>query len=297
MKLFFTGATGLVGTAIREAFSQQPFEIKALSRKQQPPATNTEWILSDISDNTLDLAHHIENTDVIVHNAACLYIGQTEVENEEIQKINVDFTKKLLDWSAANKIQKIVFTSTFSLLAKPLPGLITETADVKPVFPYAESKFHGEQLVQEYAAKYGFQYAILRISSPVSVDLAAMPQTVVKKWISQSLSGQDIQLSGTGTRTQDFIALTDIAQAFVNSVINIDASGIFNIASGSELSMSALAQMITDKFGNRYSMTGNDENGDDRWNISIEKAKQQLNYQPRYSSEQAIAALLTSVKQ
>ena len=91
------------------------------------------------------------------------------------------------------------------------------------------------------------------------------------------------------------MAVSDIADAFLSCIQKDDISGIFNIASSNAISMLDLAKMISEKFSNQYQFIGEDVNENDRWNISIEKAKQQLNYLPNYTSTQAITNLLNNI--
>ena len=295
LNILLTGATGLVGSTILKSFLSKGFFVKAISRNNQPPLKNVEWIIADIADEKINFQKHRENIDVVVHNAACLCLGNTEIEKVAIQKTNIDFTSQLFESAGRQGIQKAIFTSSFSFIAKPLPEVIAETAPTRVISTYAASKLAGEVLMKENAVKYGFEYNILRISSPVCFNIDRMPSTVVKKWVTQSMQGQNIQVFGNGTRTQDFVAVHDIADAFVNCIQQDEVSGIFNIASGNAISMLDLAKMISEKFSNQYQFSGEDVNENDQWNISIEKAKQQLNYLPKYTSTQAITTLLNNI--
>lgn len=291
-KIFLTGATGLVGSQLTETLSRHSFSIKALSRNKQLDIKDVEWIVYDISSSDLMLCKQLEGVDVIIHNAACLKAGNTSAELEEIQKVNVDFTERLLNCAVQVNIKKIIFTSGFNLIKKPLPDLINESAALNPTTAYARSKYIGEQLMQEYEAKYGININILRLSSPVNPNLHLLPETVLKKWISQSINNQTIQVYGKGNRTQDFVAVSDIANAFLSCIEHKNVNGIFNIASGNTISMKQLALLITEKYGNKFEFTGVDENENDKWNISIEKATKFLQYNPKFSSISIINELL-----
>lgn len=291
-KIFLTGATGLVGSQLTETLSRHSFSIKALSRNKQLDIKDVEWIVYDISSSDLMLCKQLEGVDVIIHNAACLKAGNTSAELEEIQKVNVDFTERLLNCAVQVNIKKIIFTSGFNLIKKPLPDLINESAALNPTTAYAKSKYIGEQLLQEYEAKYGININILRLSSPVNPNLHLLPETVLKKWISQSINNQTIQVYGKGNRTQDFVAVSDITNAFLSCIEHKNVNGIFNIASGNTISMKQLALLITEKYGNKFEFTGVDENENDKWNISIEKATKFLQYNPKFSSISIINELL-----
>lgn len=293
-KVFLTGGSGLVGSALTDTFASQNFDLIATYRTRKTSAEGVTWVKCDFNDSNIDLHTYLKDIDIIIHNAASVKEGRTGAELEELKSTNVDFTDRLLKAASAFDIKKIIFTSSFSFISKPLPKLITENSNVHAISAYAESKYIGEQLVLEHCAKYGIQYNICRISSPISFDINLMPENVVKKWISQSIQKQPFTVYGKGQRRQDFVSVTDIAQAYLNMVTN-NVSGIFNIASGSTISMLELAQLIAVYFKNKFDCINVDENEQDRWNISIEKAKMHLGYQPIYTAKDAIMGLLDNL--
>lgn len=173
-----------------------------------------------------------------------------------------------------------------------MPDLILEESIVEPVTPYAISKRKGELLVLEYLKVYNLNYCILRLSSPVTFDLNNLPDTLLKRWIFSAKSGNKILVSGSGGRSQDFVASVDIAKAYQTALKRVEINGTFNIASGTPISMLRLAQLISNKFNSGIEFGLPDANEFDKWNISIEKAKRLLNYKPEYTSESLINKLL-----
>ncbi len=295
-KIFITGGTGLVGTSITEKLASL-YYVSALYRERKIPIDNVEWIKYDVlTDPIENLSNVLKDVDVIIHCLASLKIGITEKEIKEIKRINITFTKKIVDEAVKYKIKKIIFFSTLSSIKKPLPKLITEKSKIDLLSFYSESKFMGEQIIQNYSEIHNINYTILRISSPISTNLDLMHDTVVKKWIVQSINKENISIFGKGSRKQDFIFVSDIANLIVNCINNNESNGVFNIASGNSISMLKLAQIITKKFDNKYEFLGIDENEGDKWKISIKKAKDQLNFNPLYSSEDSIMKLLNSIK-
>jgi UDP-glucose 4-epimerase len=122
-----------------------------------------------------------------------------------------------------------------------------------------------------------------------------MPNTVVKKWINTALNKEIIKVFGNGQRRQDFVHVSDIADAFIKCINAPKVNGIFNIASGSNNSMLELAQAISRKFGTSYEFVGDDDKGAESWNISIDKARNILGFEPKYNSLQAINDLLNTI--
>lgn len=293
-RVFLTGATGLVGSKLTELLSNH-CNVIALSRNKHFSSKHLKWIVYDISKSDMLLCKIMENCEVVIHNAGSTNEPRNEQEKKEIEKINLIFTENILKCAPKIGFKKIIFTSGLNILKKPLPLSITETSKLKPITQYAITKYYSEKLVEEHANKYNLSYNILRLSSPVDNDFENMPNTVIKKWIAQSINKQIIQVFGSGNRTQDFVATTDIANAFLSCVEKKVSNGIYNIASGNSISMLHVAQLITKKFGNSFEFVGTDINEDDRWNISIEKAKKELNYNPNYTSTTILQQLLNKL--
>lgn len=291
-KIFLTGGTGLVGTNLTKNLSIKEYSVKSISRQNQPPLKGIEWLIYDMNNSDLELCKQLEGVDVIIHNGASLNSGKTKEGLDEIKNVNILFTEKLLSCASKVGIRKFIFTSSYSHLQKPLPDLITEESDMNPMTAYAKSKYIGENLIGEYSSKHGFNYSILRLSSPVSFNFNLMPNTVLKNWIIQSQKMETIDVYGSGGRSQDFVSVSDIADVFLSSIKKNNPNGIYNVASGNTISMLEIAKLVTNKFGNEFRMCGSDDYEMDRWNISISKSAYEFGYMPKYSSKEVILKLL-----
>jgi UDP-glucose 4-epimerase len=295
MRIFITGATGVIGTELIKALASNYKYIIALSRHKQPDLKNVKWIQGDLLNMNFELKNCLKEIDLVIHNAASLNSGLTQIEIDEVEKVNIESTYTLLEAISKTSVKKIIYTSGFNIIKKPLPEKIVEGSELDPKTIYARSKYIAEKMIEENFKKSCLDFSILRVSSPITPSLNLMPNTVVKKWIQTSIDGKIIQVYGLGKRTQDFISVSDIANAFLCSIKKPQLSGVFNIASGSPISMLELAQMITYKFGNKYELTDIDENENDRWNINVDKAMEQLSFKPRNTSKEAIMELLNSI--
>jgi UDP-glucose 4-epimerase len=295
-KILITGGTGLVGTALLNRLSKGDFDISVLYRNPIPGNhMPSNWIPVNYQDPLLDLQSLFAGVDVLIHNAASLKIGNTPEEISEIKAFNYEFTERLFVCAGVCNVKKIILTSSLSLLEKPLPEIITEESKTNPISYYSKSKYFAEEMLVRLAKEFQFEYSILRISSPVSKMFSVMPQTVLQKWINDARSGTQISVFGKGTRSQDFVSVDDIAEAFYLCIITSHESGIFNIASGNTLSMKELAKMISQKFNAGFSFSGSDQNESDIWNVSIDKAARELGYAPRFTSSSCIQYLLNSL--
>jgi UDP-glucose 4-epimerase len=296
--ILVTGATGLVGSRLIDTLLRNNYNVLALSRVEQVTQhKNLSWIKFEIlNDDTDKLFGNIPLIDGVIHAAAYVGHGNKVEDIEKYRKVNIKFSDLLFKYVALKELAiPIVYFSGISFLQKPLNSVITENDAVAPTSFYFLSKYWAELSLVEYSRVSKYRPVIFRISSPVSNNLKLMHNTVVRKWIEAAKSGNSISVDGDGKRSQDFVSTSDIAEAALQALRKDSASGIFNIASGTMVSMGELAAMIADFFKVKIEYNTTQSGGTDNWNISIKKAVETFGYKPRYSSADIINDLLLTI--
>lgn len=147
MKVFITGASGFIGSALCDELASQDVHIRALVRQHTSLAEGVEVIIGDLEDNS-SIAEMLVGIDVIVHLA-----GRAHQLNERIsdplelyRKVNRDLTVALAESAIKAGVKRFVFVSSIGV-----NGLDTTTEPVNelsaptPVRDYAISKFEAEQ--------------------------------------------------------------------------------------------------------------------------------------------------------
>jgi UDP-glucose 4-epimerase len=296
-KILLTGGTGLVGDAILKEMMSRRYVIYLLSRK--PPVAEADRLIPvqcDMRTASASLLETMPDVDAVVHAGAAVEAPPGADELELFRTVNMTFSELLFKWTARKERDiPVVYMSTLSFMQRPLQEIITETHPVAPLSSYSVSKYWAEKALFRYSSHSRLRPISLRISSPIAFDFERLHDTVVKKWIRTARAGEQLTVSGSGKRTQDFVATEDIARATVACLEVDNARGIYNLGSGSALSMNQLAQMITSKLGGLTVFGEGDQNENDRWNISIERAMNDFGYHPRYDSAAAIGRLLRSI--
>jgi len=289
-RIWMTGATGVVGSEILRAFLAAGHEVTALARSTSfvvpPSRTVTLDLTSAESIDMLDMT----GIEVLVHNAAAILTSGNPEEEELLHQINVQATERLFARAAQFGVRKIIFTGSLSVLAKPLPTVVTESAEAHPMLSYSISKWKGEQAL--YATEGPSQRIVLRLSSPIGMYLKEMAPTVLKKWIMAAMNGHSVTIYGSGQRTQDFVDVRDVASAFVLSAESETANGVYHIGSGQPVSMSNLAAHIATLCSVSREFIGTDPLDAERWNVSIQRAKTELGYSPQFAPLNAVTRLI-----
>ena len=115
MRVFLTGATGLVGSHVAERLVRDGHEVKALVR----PGAELEFLRSlgaelvsgDITDRDA-LVEAMSGCDGVVHSAA-LIVG--DVPWEDYRRVNVDGTQHVLEAAAQGGARRAVHVSTVAV--------------------------------------------------------------------------------------------------------------------------------------------------------------------------------------
>ena len=140
MRLAITGGTGFVGSHLINVALTAGHSIKALTRREQPPRENVDWIAGDLGSREA-LEKLVGNADAVIHVAGTI----TAPNAAGFEKGNVQGTLAMLAAATAGGVQRFVHVSS---LAAREPKLSL----------YGASKAKAEELVHSS----GLNWAIVR---------------------------------------------------------------------------------------------------------------------------------------
>jgi UDP-glucose 4-epimerase len=294
-RVLLTGASGLVGTALLERLLQDGHDVVAADRVRPRVAhPRLRWIEVDFALDPERVARELPTDDVIVHAGGAVRLPAQADELSIYRRTNAEFSERLFRRCAEQHAATVVYISSLSVLRRPLEPLIVEAHALGPTTAYALSKYWGELALDQYALA-AYRGVTLRISSPIAFELDLLHDNVVKKWVMAARAKTPITVFGQGTRTQDFVATRDVAQAVSLAIARPEARGTYHIASGSPVSMRELGELVSSRLGVALRFAGQDPEEAVRWNVDIDRAGHDLGYVPGWSSRAAIEQLLESL--
>jgi nucleoside-diphosphate-sugar epimerase len=109
MKLGVTGGTGFVGSHLIDVAVAAGHEVKALTRREQRPRDNLEWIAGSLEDRPA-LHQLVTDADAIIHVAGVI----TGREEAAFNKGNVEGTLAMLAAATAGGIRRFVHVSSLA---------------------------------------------------------------------------------------------------------------------------------------------------------------------------------------
>lgn len=212
----------------------------------------------------------------------------------EYMSANVMGTVHALECSRWHGVKKFVYAASSSCygLAKELPT--TEHAPTIPEYPYALSKFQGEQAVFHWGKLYRLPVNSIRIFNaygPRSRTTGAYG-AVFGVFLKQKLAGKPFTIVGDGTQTRDFIYVTDLARAFYLAAISPINNETYNVGAGAPRSVNDLVRLLGG--GETVHLPSRPGEPLCTW-ADISKIRTQLKWEPKVSLEEGVKEILKCI--
>ena len=231
-KVLVTGGLGFIGSHIVDEVIKDN-EVIIIDNKstgkienlKYPNHENLTLIENDLNEVNLDKV--LINVDYVFHLAAMASVPLSIDNPIKSTNDNLNATIKLLNACRANKVKKIIFSSSSSVYGDNTNIPLKETEYPLPKSPYAASKASCELYLKTYHEAYGLNYVSLRyfnVFGPKQ-DKNSQYAAVIPNFISALLEGEKPIIYGDGEQTRDFIYVKDVVKANIKSC-ECDYNGI-----------------------------------------------------------------------
>ncbi len=289
MNVLITGSNGFIGRHVCNYLKSRNIYILGLGRQKQSIPIVDEYICCDMDSEQIKnimSETKVNHIDAIIHLAADM---RKEPYNVEVVAHNCVGTQRLLEFAESNNIDVFLQLSSLPVIGKPKEHPITEQHPLMPPTVYHATKI-AEELLANYADyMYGIRTASFRISAPVG--LGVNPNTIFPTFVRKAMNGEDLILSGKGTRVQTYIHVKDIAQALYLALNIENAHGVYNLSSYNAISNKELAELCikTLKSNSKVVFNNQEDIMDDYiWDVSLKHINEDIGYEPIVSIKEAI---------
>ncbi|MGE0391997.1 MAG: NAD-dependent epimerase/dehydratase family protein [Vicinamibacterales bacterium] len=210
----------------------------------------------------------------------------------EYMSANVQGTVHALEAARAAGARKFVYaasSSCYGLAATPT----REDAPIQPEYPYALSKYQGEQAVLHWGHVYKLPVNVIRIFNaygPRSKTSGAYG-AVFGVFLAQKLAGKPFTVVGDGTQTRDFVFASDLARAFLAAAETPRTQEIYNVGAGKPQSVNRLVELLG---GEVVYVPKRPGEPDCTW-ADITKISSQLGWTPQVSFEAGVAEMVKRI--
>lgn len=257
----------------------------------------------------LDRIFEEENIEGVIHFAASSQVGESMENPLKYYDNNLCGTTVLLQAMVANKVDKIVFSSTAATYGEPERVPILETDATVPTNCYGETKLAMEHMMNWTAKAHNLKYVALRYFNACGAHASGNigeghnPETHLIPVILQVPNGQRESLSvfGTdyptpdGTCVRDYIHVTDLAQAHIlalDYLLKGGESNVFNLGNGVGFTVNQVLDVARKVTGSPIPATLCPRRAGDPAQLvaSSEKAKSVLGWKPQFADLETIIA-------
>ncbi|MBF0610588.1 MAG: SDR family oxidoreductase [Magnetococcales bacterium] len=182
----------------------------------------------------------------VIHLAGLADIVPSIEQPDNYFRVNVQGTLNVLEMCRRHGVKRLVYAASSSCygLVETVPT--TEEAPIRPQYPYALTKYMGEELVNHWHQVYGLQTVSLRLFNvygPRSRTSGAYG-AVFGVFLAQKLNGKPFTVVGDGEQSRDFTYVTDVANAFVMAAQSQQSGKIYNVGSGGHQSINRLVALL-----------------------------------------------------
>lgn len=157
MKALVTGAGGFTGSHLVRALEQQGDFVVGLVRKSSNLARlsncNVQLVYGDITDRDA-LRKAMTGVDTVFHTAAYVELGI--VNEAEMERVNVEGTRSVLEIAQAAGVSKVVYCSTIGVFGDTGGKLVDETfkrTQTNFSSAYDRTKYQAQEWVDRFAAQ------------------------------------------------------------------------------------------------------------------------------------------------
>ena len=300
MKCLITGGAGFIGSNLVDHLVKLGHQVIVLDNLSTGQLSNLnqvkkkiDFVNVDVSNSENSINQYFENVDWVFHLAGLADIVPSIKNPYNYFQTNVQGTLNVLEASKKIKIKKLIYAASASCYGVPEKYPTDEKSKIDPQYPYALTKFLGEQLVIHWAKVYHMPNISLRffnVYGPRSRTTGAYG-AVFGVFLAQKLAEKSLTIVGNGKQTRDFIHIFDLVDAMVEVAQNGKNGEVYNVASGQETSINSVANIIG---GNKVKIPKR-PGEPDRSLADISKIKAHFNWQPKITINEGIKMLLKNI--
>ncbi len=211
----------------------------------------------------------------------------------EYLNTNVQGTVNILELSRNGNISKFVYaasSSCYGLASTPT----SESHQISPLYPYALSKYQGEQCCLHWNNIYKLPVNSMRIFNAYGtrVRTTGAYGAVFGVFLKQKIENQPLTVVGDGNQKRDFLYVTDVAKGFLASAQSEKKGEIYNIGAGNPQTINKLTKLIGGKVEYLPKRPGEP---DCTW-ADITKIKKDLNWSPKISFEEGVNKMIDDIQ-
>jgi UDP-glucose 4-epimerase len=301
MHALVTGGAGFIGSHLVERLITDGHTVTVLDNLSNGKLENLGEVAHNprLAIHRVDVAEYEEikqffsGVDWVFHLAALADIVPSIQRPLLYHRANVDGTVAVLEAARTAGVKRFIYAASSSCygIADEFPT--PETAPIQPMYPYALTKYLGEQAVLHWNKVYRLPCISLRLFNVFGprARTSGTYGAVFGVFLAQLLASKPFTVVGDGTQTRDFTFVADVVDAFVRAAASDRCGEILNVGSGGTYSINHLVELLG---GNAVYLPKRPGEPDCTF-ADIRRISQVLNWEPKVRFEDGVRMLSQNI--
>jgi UDP-glucose 4-epimerase len=295
-----TGGAGFIGSHLVDALLARDVQVIVVDNF----ATGRDDNLKDVRDRvkiercdvneTERLKTIFNGVDAVFHLAGLADIVPSIERPTEYFHANVDGTQSVMEAARAAGVPRVVYAASSSCYGIPDAYPTAETAEIRPQYPYALTKYLGELVALHWAKVYHIPTVSLRLFNVFGVRsrTSGAYGSVFGVFLAQKLASKPFTVVGDGTQSRDFTYVTDVARAFAMAAESGADGEAINIGTNKPQSINRLVELL----GGQVMRVPKRPGEPDCTHADTAKAERLLGWRPQIPFEDGVGKILANIE-
>jgi UDP-glucose 4-epimerase len=213
--------------------------------KQHEGDPRLQFVQADVSDQAA-MVDACAGAGRVFHLAARADIVPSIEDPADYFRANVDGTFAVAEAARAGRVRRFVYVASSSCYGIPAEYPTREDSPIDCQYPYALTKFLGEQLVLHWSKVYRLPAVSLRLFNVYGprARTSGTYGAVFGVFLAQMLAGEPLTVVGDGEQKRDFTYVSDVVDALVTAAESDQTGAVYNVGTGSPVSVNELVHLL-----------------------------------------------------
>lgn len=296
-----TGGAGFIGSHMVDLLLAEDFDVRViddlsggrlgnLAQHGDEPRLTVE--VADIRELAPD-ATAFAGAKYVFHFAGIGDIVPSIERPLDYLAVNAQGTVRVLEAARSAGVEKLVYAASSSCYGIADEAPTPESAAISPEYPYALSKWQGEEAVLHWHKVYDLPTVSVRIFNAYGMRSRTTGAygAVFGVFLAQKLAGKPFTVVGDGMQSRDFVNGRDVARAFYLAATRGRAGEVYNLGAGDPQPVNRLVELLGGEVVHVPKRPGEP---DVTW-ADITKIRTELGWEPQVSFEEGVGEMVANI--
>jgi len=287
VRVLVTGGSGFVGSHVVDQLIAKGIRVRVFDMVMPTFRKDVDYYQGSLL-NADQVGMALNGIDYVFHLAAVADVKSVFEAPLISEAINVRGTMNVLEASRKTGVKRVIYGSTTWVYSDVLETSVDETTPLQaPSHLYTATKMTSEYYCKSYTQLYNLPTTILRYGIPYGPR--AREGAVIPIFVKKALNGEPLTIAGDGAQYRKFVYVEDLAAGNVAALKPVAENQIYNLDGTQKISIKNIAETVSKIIGDVKIEYIEGRPGDFAGKeISSQKAKDELNWEPSTSFEEGV---------